>query len=155
MSDENTDHTETKTFETWTFAGERVGSDGKLRVHVWADEAGREHWFKVKGAAYSIGGRYKVPVNRRGDEDVSLYSSPAPEYVERLENEARIDLWKGADQAAKTRQARRRREARDAAEQTRLDRSLDHLRSVLRNQRTSVERAALLGYYIEQITKFG
>ena len=138
--------------EVWTFAGERVGSDGKKRVHVWLDETGRDLWFAAK-TGLVIGGRYRVRVKRSGEDSVSLYGSPAPEYVERVDSEnEQLAVWQAADIAAKTRQAARRREARDAAEATNLDNAIATIRRIANRQRTAADRAALVGHVITQIT---
>lgn len=138
--------------EVWTFAGERVAADGKKRVHVWIDESGRDLWFNAK-SAYTIGGKYRVRVRRTEPDGVSLYDT-APEYVERCDpsNEL-LAVWQGADLAAKARQAARRREARDAAEQTRLDEALAVIKRIANKQRTGADRDAFIGHVIVQITK--
>lgn len=151
MSDENADHEASKTREIWTFAGERVGSDGKRRVHVWVDEAGKELFFKA-GTAYTIGGRYEVHVDRKDDGGVSLYNNPSPRYVERSER-AEVSVWQAADLAAKTRQAARRREARDARENTRLDNAIETLKTIAAGQRTAADRAAFVAHIIAEVSR--
>jgi len=145
------------TIETWIYAGERVASDGKKRVEVWLDETGRDLWFAFKSAK-TIGGRYRVHVTRGADaESVSMHRSPAPEYVDRVgpghELVAQLAVWQAADLAAKTRQANRRREARDAAEATSLDEALATIRRIANKQRTAADRAALVGHVITELTR--
>jgi len=138
--------------EVWTFAGERVGSDGKKRVHVWIDESGRDLWFAAKSGR-TIGGRYRVTIKRTPPDGVSLFETPAPEYLDRDLTHEQLSVWQAADTAAKVRQAGRRREARDAAAETRLDEALALIKRVAMKQRTSADRAAFIGHVIEQISK--
>jgi hypothetical protein len=147
-----------KTIELWAFAGERVGADGKTRVHAWYDVDGAELRFKAsRGERFTVGGEYRVTVKRGEGNAVQMYGNPRPEYAGKCDERHYRELagWQAADMAARARQAARTAEARAAKEGTsdELSRALDVIRKHALRQRTSADRAGFIGTVVENITR--
>lgn len=137
--------------ETWAFAGERVGSDGKSRVHQWIDPTGHVLNFNAGKSLYFVGGRYRVPVTRHEDGGITMHGA-AFDYVDRVDSEdSQLIVWQAADTAAKARQAGRRRAARDAVAGDPLNDALNVLRRAANAMRTTADRDAFVAHVIQEM----
>lgn len=121
--------------ETWTYAGLRVGRNGK-RLHAWAEPDGSEYLYDDKGSAWVMGGLYEVEVQR----DAEHVTRKTPKYTGNRAEAGTVQRYRVADEAARITLAELAL-IRSHAKHESLDQVLEPVRDLARGLR-SAEREA-------------
>lgn len=127
----------------WTYAGQRVGADGKL-YDVWHDAAGVSHHYSKRGG-FAVGSVYRVWAS----EDGSRAQFKDAPWVRRSDDERRSE-WDAEHRAAQTEIEARRAEKRVKQERPIGGLTLEEVRNLMR-ARLPHQRAGLLAAVIEYV----
>src|SRR4051812_39220947 len=138
--------------ETWLYAGQRLGKDDKPR-HAWHD--GHDLLYYKKLSAFSVGGAYRVDVDRASD---GLSVSGSPRYIDanqdghREPTPTQLEPWRAEDAAAKAIVEGKRLE-KAAAGDGDLEKALEVIRRHYDRLRTMQKRGAFISYITGEMTR--
>jgi hypothetical protein len=145
------------TIEEWTYAGRRIGSDGKVST-LWIDPSGVELRYSGTVAKHaSVGSVFEVHVDRTGGgASVITKGARAPKFLHRRVADDDVTTRRVAKWAALDRETENRlgaeREAKKAGDLDALGLlTLEEARTMMRNRGNRVLRGALLAAVIAYI----
>lgn len=132
--------------ETWTYAGQRVGSDRK-RWGAWVDGEGKVRLYaEARAAHYVVAGRYEVQVRHA---DGKTWRRPDPQYTGERDD-SRAAEHATADHIARIKLAAAKVE-RSHLKQDALDDALAPLMKLAAAYRNQSDQDALAAYVIRQL----